>query len=603
MTGATTNGCIGSSAPNLPDGHGEQLASLQDDVDTALSLLHHDPPRVQLEDMKALLARVRDFLRFKPLNARPLSSLPEELIDRILSFCDRGTLKSARVVCRALSRMATPRLFGTVHIALIQDVLENFLEIANHPELSQYVKHLVFHGQIPRAFRSQKDWERYIDLRPYPDIGLPLGLTHDDNPFPPGSAAARTWSKTPKHNKNPTELREHYKNYKAVCHTVSDVMRWLHAQNNGRRPDVAANRCNPMRHVCADFHKAIAKLPNLETTALTCHNFNDDEHPFWKAMQRNILMTPSQWKRYYPPDNSPICYDQPDYHMEGVVQLSMLLKALGDARGKNKLRSLNIATERDPFWIQEHLWDPADLWDQDFVEDLPRNAAYLGLFHSMSETFAPLTSLEMDVQYQLGVNHDLIANRTSEFLHRATNLERLKLCFMEDNWEGREEDQERCDLLARLHDISWPRLKELRIETITTASAFLAFLRRVAPSLRALHLYHVSLVHGSALWEDVIAQLPQLLTLDDVSLDSLWDSKPKAASASATDADSTASDDFGRYLLEDAWDSDLEDDQVRALHKFITRETESMPSLDANEFYASWSGRDDDSSMIWSDVE
>lgn len=566
--------------------HSDELTSIQCRLDDTLDLLDRDPAQLQIDDLKGLLTRVRDYLGSSSHNTRLLPTLPEELTDHILSFCDCDTLKAARLVCTSLSRIASPKLFESVHIALAKDILENFLKTASHPNLSQHVKHIVFHGQIPRAFNSQRDWEKHIDLRPYPAKGLPLppGMFRDDNPFPAGTAAAKAWRETPKHTKNSSELLGHYNAYKSFCHTFSDAIRWLHADKNGRRPDVAANRCNPMRHICEDFPKAIAKLPNLETVELTCHNFDDDGHPFWKAIQKKILMTPSQWKRYYPPGSSRLIYDQVDYHMEGVVQLSMLLKALGDASGKNKLRSLSIAAERDPFWIQEHLWDPADLHDPNFADSLAHDQSYTSLFKTMATSMSTLTNLDLDISYRLSGNHSLIADRLSQFLRAAPNLERLRLDFMEGDWEGREEGTERCDLLARLQDIEWPRLKSLRLEVITASNTFLGFLKRVAPTLRSLDLYHVSLVHGSGYWEEVIAQLPRILELDAVKLDSLWDSKfqyPRYEDENG----SMLGDEFGRYLLENAGWNEEPDCYIRALQEFITRKNTRMPALDEEDFW------------------
>jgi len=95
--------------------------------------------------------------------------LPEELVVSIFSYSDFHTLKNARLACKAFARIGVPFTFSTVHTALLRKSLDKLVNIASSENLRSHVTKLVFHGQIPRNFSCQEDWETLVDMRPTRD--------------------------------------------------------------------------------------------------------------------------------------------------------------------------------------------------------------------------------------------------------------------------------------------------------------------------------------------------------------------------------------------------------------------------------------------------
>lgn len=532
----------------------ELIIGLQSDLDDVLTLFDHDPSHLQLDEVKDLLARVHGFFDPRPQRwiGRPL---PEELMDIILSFCSSDTLKSSRLASNTLHRIATPYLFNSVHIALIEDVLNNFIKIAAHAQLSKHVKHLVFHCQYPKPFEHLEEWERHIDLRPRPP-----GSPDVYNPFPPGSVATHTWSVAPKHAKCPVELQEHYKHYMAANQNFSDVLRW-HSAMQDPETDVVAY---PMHYACDGFYKAVTRLSNLETAELDFDDYQlHGDHPFWKSIQKKILMTPSQWTACAP-------YNQ-DECGDTVIQLPMLLGALGDAAGKNMLKSLKMRTDEYQFWTQDHLWHGRSMNNPQFNALLATLPEYRANFDVMSSALVSLSHLDIDVVYALEMENNFIADRTAEFLHKAVNLDRLQLRFRDIMKRGFRRGDPRCDLLERLQDITLPRLKELHHETLTSERSLVGFLKCFAPTLRSIKIQLSGLRPDSGSWESVIAQFPRILNLETVSLIKLYDKGTGQVDPRGPT----------RMLFVDR----EEIHYTRALHDFMTGKAEHVMPLDIDDFY------------------
>ncbi|KAH7052039.1 hypothetical protein B0J12DRAFT_61526 [Macrophomina phaseolina] len=73
-----------------------------------------------------------------------LPTLPEEMIDLIISFADHGTQQQLRLCSKQFCRLATPRYFRQFRIRLSQLSLDGLIMIANHPVFSKYVQILEY---------------------------------------------------------------------------------------------------------------------------------------------------------------------------------------------------------------------------------------------------------------------------------------------------------------------------------------------------------------------------------------------------------------------------------------------------------------------------
>ena len=97
---------------------------------------------------------------YQLLSFSPLEKFPHELLDDIVSPLPRQDLFRVRLVCKTFATAAAPSLFQTIPVWLGFKSLERFKAISEHPQLSQYVKEIVF---SPLRFIDYGSVEQYLD--------------------------------------------------------------------------------------------------------------------------------------------------------------------------------------------------------------------------------------------------------------------------------------------------------------------------------------------------------------------------------------------------------------------------------------------------------
>lgn len=197
---------------------------------------------------------------------------------------------------------------------------------------------------------------------------------------------------------------------------------------------------------------------------------------------------------------------------------------------------------------------------QDMLK-LQHDTAQLGARHQMRiDGFRALTSLRMHVPhatlgarfYGPGLQEETIA-----FLTAATQLHSLDLRYTDDELSPDDEAPQ----LARLFDsdtVIWPHLKRLKLATNIMAEILLKFLNKHASTLRELDLRDM-LIHGV---QDVLQQLPRVVSLQRVYMECIWDDSPE-----------------GEFLSVLSRGTDFEDHYERAIKAYLLGNLETMPEL------------------------
>lgn len=97
---------------------------------------------------------------YQLLSFSPLEKFPRELLYDIVSTLPRQDLFRLRLVSKTLAAAAASSLFQTVPVWLGLKSLEQFKAISEHPQLSQYVKEIVF---SPLRFIDHGSADQYLD--------------------------------------------------------------------------------------------------------------------------------------------------------------------------------------------------------------------------------------------------------------------------------------------------------------------------------------------------------------------------------------------------------------------------------------------------------
>lgn len=97
---------------------------------------------------------------YQLLSFSPLEKFPRELLYDIVKTLPRQDLCSVRLVSKIFATAAATRLFQTIPIWLGLKSLEQFKAISEHPQLSQYVKEIVF---SPLRFIDHGSGAQYLD--------------------------------------------------------------------------------------------------------------------------------------------------------------------------------------------------------------------------------------------------------------------------------------------------------------------------------------------------------------------------------------------------------------------------------------------------------
>lgn len=97
---------------------------------------------------------------YQLLSFSPLEKFPRELLYDIVSTLPRQDLLRVRLVSKPLATAAAPSLFQMIPVWLGVKSLERLKAISEHPQLSQYVKEIVF---SPLRFIDHGSPDQYLD--------------------------------------------------------------------------------------------------------------------------------------------------------------------------------------------------------------------------------------------------------------------------------------------------------------------------------------------------------------------------------------------------------------------------------------------------------
>ena len=97
---------------------------------------------------------------YQLLSFSPLEKFPRELLDDIVSTLPRQDLFRVRLVSKTFATAAASSLFQTVPVWLGLKSLKRFEAVSQHPQLSLYVKEIVF---SPLRFIDYGSVEEYLD--------------------------------------------------------------------------------------------------------------------------------------------------------------------------------------------------------------------------------------------------------------------------------------------------------------------------------------------------------------------------------------------------------------------------------------------------------
>lgn len=97
---------------------------------------------------------------YQLLSFSPLEKFPRELLHDIVNTLPRQDLFRVRLVSKTLATAAASSLFQTIPMWLGLKSLERFKAISEHPQLSQYVKEVVF---SPLRFIDYGSADQYLD--------------------------------------------------------------------------------------------------------------------------------------------------------------------------------------------------------------------------------------------------------------------------------------------------------------------------------------------------------------------------------------------------------------------------------------------------------
>lgn len=464
-----------------------------------------------------------------------MNQLPAEVLDAILQPCDFQSLKHLRLTCKRLNDAAAPCVFRRVHMGLFKEGVNRLERIAAHPTLSGYVKNLSFHGELLPKYRSQVQWEAFIDLRgPFQSFlnarlkewEARLGHEPQDDQYEEVRIQAnKDYEQLPKHTKTPSELEHHFYLYQSYRREQED---WDDLQEGAR------------------FRAAICKLVKLKEAKMVQSNADANQQPVWRSLLPKILQGPADWRTFRFHGGSSLVEDTDWYDFQGVRHLALLLEALvlrGVVHPKDPVTTLVAFTKGDAFWTESFRAPgevctllPLPQQNANSLSNTLRNAistvisgiepgtyAVSNATLAMLPAFINLTRLHVKVWFSEADDTDSIVYGWAAFLREARAVEDLDLEFQEENYRGFASDEILVNLLPKIRDVTWPKLRVLSLMLMTSQSDLIDLLKRHASTLRELRLIDSTLKKLDGQWEDIIRQIPEFLKLDTIWMESLMD--------------------------------------------------------------------------------
>ncbi|KAL1649293.1 hypothetical protein SLS58_001868 [Diplodia intermedia] len=146
-----------------------------------------------------------------------------------------------------------------------------------------------------------------------------------------------------------------------------------------------------------------------------------------------------------------------------------------------------------------------------------------GRVYEMRHAFQNLTHLELLISFDhFWDRRDWIGSGMRAFLQEAKKLEKLHFGYSEETKDR--EDDRWDDPLQILGDIHWPVLHTLRASFTTRENLLVDLLKRHSATLKRLSMVDMALSRAHGSWASIIEQIPHILKLEHIYVESLWDS-------------------------------------------------------------------------------
>lgn len=416
------------------------------------------------------------------LNTKMMESLPDELLDLILTYCDHASLKALRLVKHHLSSLATPFVFSHFYLApcIFDDSLAKLDALIRSPrKLASHIKHLTFLADI------LPPWDRHkFEAR-----------------------AARNLSQDGSNDKS---LAAAWKAFDALRTRQTD---WFYDNTTAL-------------HLFAEL---VSSLPNLTSAssgiAVPFHG-STARWPVWSRLKAHMLISPDDWIFDHDSD-----YLGNDNRMLQSARATLnMLEAIGfraSFAGTTQVQSLRVHCMNNGRWKALLAGYTADDLSLSFSPQLESR------FQTLSATFAHLAVLDLDIPHPVReTSRDLsyaeqdellsLAGReVASLLSHARGLRSLRLAYDSESvtlWEPGEESLHPLFPLLGGATIPWPKIERLNLSVNMPHTLLLSFLALLAPTLRGLELRDMCVYDAQVLF----AELPNVLKLESIYVECLW---------------------------------------------------------------------------------
>jgi hypothetical protein len=416
--------------------------------------------------------------------------LPEELITRIIEFCDQPTQKQLRLACRQLCRIATPPVFAEVTFSYDKGGTDNAVAISQASSLASQV--------------------RQITLRRASELRSVMACNN---------VRPRVWDQLSLMERHTlVSLYEKDRN-EALQHSARLAQALLSADDSSSGCATKDVRC-----MMDQFAQSVCKFKNATKF---CHEplYTDTDYRDLRQQLIDGLGTLRS-----PTDINNEIHENEVYEHD-AIQLYIGLRALLHVPS---IRSIEISVRN--------------------VDLFTDTGLYSLLFRSFRSSFAKPTTPQTTKRnlsrfrlawrsrlYAIKIRQDIngarkdahhVAEGVSQVLQATDGVETLHLQFSEHERGSRSLQSTlskqnilqtaSARLLSCLELTSFPRLRTLKLSLVTTEQDLIATLLRL-PSLRHLLLIEVALLPGKGDWSSILQTCSDSLLLESLDLACLHD--------------------------------------------------------------------------------
>jgi len=400
-----------------------------------------------------------------------------------------------------MSDVAARYLFEELHIGLFSHSFSKLWFVSHHDTLRLFVKKIAFHSTQLLEFDGVDDYHeclRSLQRRPL--------MTYAEE------------RKTRDEYLTGEVLDYHYDRYE---YYRKDREFWRNTED-----------------MC--FQRCISKLACLESVYLPQSVLDACTDLTLRGLISSETLLTEVHHQYRDLD---LIYDELEYH-RGVRELAILLEGLSMRPCGTivPIKQLKFHVAGFEFFNQQTSVrvDPSQLGKR-----IPER------FGNMRPAFRVLQSLDCTMDRRYGYNQerpDVITEGLAFFLAEAKQLTSLTLKIFEIDDEIKFPPKgPNCDLLDFLPTGRlWPKIRHLSLGIATSETHLMRLLGDHSESLKSLVLRQCRMVDHKGSWRPFLTRLPELVSLENVELDGLWD-------AEFSDAPRTTQSSKEGYLFAPQW--------------------------------------------------